>query len=406
MGVLGFGAYVQPVLYPQVTDRVFYKAMVIGSVIPVLVVFLISLRVLGRRQAALRAPLLYALMATLLVLAGTIAGALSTFNSLEPRGHDVAARPVRARGHRCRPSRRLRDARATGARRSGAAASPSWRPRRSASCSSCASLLMAGGNLFAGLLDQPAGRDELRRSRRHRLLQRLRRGGRDRGRDPHDRRHPASRSRASPRVSSRATTRGKATRSSGRPRRRRPTAISRRRCPRSRPTARCSTCAKRAERGGVMSTPMMALPAAPTPPRPRLLMVATSLAVAAGTMLFGGVPRRLPRDARRRWRHDCRLGAVVDHVPDDHRERGRHHPRRLSGRHPLGALVDRERRPSQLVHRARPHRGARVRRAERDGVLVQPDAPRRQRQRLLRHGRHDRRSVPRPAGVRHGVHRV
>src|SRR5262245_57229329 len=37
-----------------------------------------------------------------------------------------------------------------------------------------------------------------------------------------------------------------------------------------------------------MSTPMMALPAAPTPPRPRLLMVATSLAVAAGAMLFGG----------------------------------------------------------------------------------------------------------------------
>ena len=65
MGVLGFGAYVQPVLYPQVTDRVFYKAMVDGSVIPVLVVFLISFRVLGRRQAALRAPLLYALMATL-----------------------------------------------------------------------------------------------------------------------------------------------------------------------------------------------------------------------------------------------------------------------------------------------------------------------------------------------------
>ena len=51
MGVLGFGAYVQPVLYPQVTDRVIYKAMVIGSVIPVLVVSLISLRVFGGRQA-------------------------------------------------------------------------------------------------------------------------------------------------------------------------------------------------------------------------------------------------------------------------------------------------------------------------------------------------------------------
>ena len=36
-----------------------------------------------------------------------------------------------------------------------------------------------------------------------------------------------------------------------------------------------------------MSTPMMAQPAAPAPPRPRLLMVATSLAVAAGTMLIG-----------------------------------------------------------------------------------------------------------------------
>ena len=37
-----------------------------------------------------------------------------------------------------------------------------------------------------------------------------------------------------------------------------------------------------------MASPLLALPAAPTPPRPRLLMVATSLAVAAGTMLFGG----------------------------------------------------------------------------------------------------------------------
>jgi heme/copper-type cytochrome/quinol oxidase subunit 1 len=82
MGVLGFGAYVQPVLFPQVTDRVFYKVMVIGSVIPVLVVLLISLRALGRRPAP-RAPLLYALMATLLVLAGTVAGALSTFSRLE-----------------------------------------------------------------------------------------------------------------------------------------------------------------------------------------------------------------------------------------------------------------------------------------------------------------------------------
>ncbi len=37
-----------------------------------------------------------------------------------------------------------------------------------------------------------------------------------------------------------------------------------------------------------MGTPMLALPAAPAPPRPRLLMIATALAVAAGTMLIGG----------------------------------------------------------------------------------------------------------------------
>jgi len=37
-----------------------------------------------------------------------------------------------------------------------------------------------------------------------------------------------------------------------------------------------------------MSAPMLALPAAPTPPRPRLLMVATSLVVAATAMAFGG----------------------------------------------------------------------------------------------------------------------
>jgi heme/copper-type cytochrome/quinol oxidase subunit 3 len=38
-----------------------------------------------------------------------------------------------------------------------------------------------------------------------------------------------------------------------------------------------------------MATPMAALPAAPAPPRPRLLMIATALAVGAGTMLFGGL---------------------------------------------------------------------------------------------------------------------
>ena len=82
MGVLGFGAYVQPVLYPQVTERFFYKAMVIGSVVPVLIVLLISLRVLGKDRPRLRAPLVFGLAATLTVLAGTVAGALSTFSSL------------------------------------------------------------------------------------------------------------------------------------------------------------------------------------------------------------------------------------------------------------------------------------------------------------------------------------
>ena len=38
-----------------------------------------------------------------------------------------------------------------------------------------------------------------------------------------------------------------------------------------------------------MATPMAALPAAPAPPRPRLLMIATALAVGAATMLFGGL---------------------------------------------------------------------------------------------------------------------
>lgn len=155
MGVLGFGAYVQPVLYPQVTDRVFYKAMVIGSVIPVLVVFLISLRVLGRRQAALRAPLLYALMATLLVLAGTIAGALSTINSLELVGttwqqgqYELVVIGAGLLG--------------------GFGMLVYWGPkiwgRRISELAASAFgvllflciALMAGGNLFAGLLDQPA----------------------------------------------------------------------------------------------------------------------------------------------------------------------------------------------------------------------------------------------------------
>jgi len=129
--------------------------MVIGSVIPVLVVFLISLRVLGRRQADLRAPLLYALMATLLVLAGTIAGALSTFNSLELVGttwqqgqYELVVIGAGLLG--------------------GFGMLVYWGPkiwgRRISELAASAFgvllflciALMAGGNLFAGLLDQPA----------------------------------------------------------------------------------------------------------------------------------------------------------------------------------------------------------------------------------------------------------
>ena len=156
MGVLGFGAYVQPVLYPQVTDRVFYKVMVIGSVVPVLIVLLISLRVLGKERPRVRAPLVFALAATLAVLAGTVAGALSTFSSLELNGttwqqgqYELVVIGAGLLG--------------------GFGALVLWGPKiwgRLISELAASALgvlmflcllLMAGGNLAAGVLDQPAG---------------------------------------------------------------------------------------------------------------------------------------------------------------------------------------------------------------------------------------------------------
>ncbi len=156
MGVLGFGAYLQPVLSPEVTDRGFYKVMVIGSVVPVLIVLLISLRVLGKNRPTLRAPLLFALTATLLVLAGTVAGALSTFNSLQLTGttwqqgqYELVVVGAGLLG--------------------GFGALVLWGPKiwgrrvSELAASALAVLLflcialMAGGNLAAGLLDQPAG---------------------------------------------------------------------------------------------------------------------------------------------------------------------------------------------------------------------------------------------------------
>ena len=156
MGVLGFGAYVQPVLYPQVTERFFYKAMVIGSVVPVLIVLLISLRVLGKDRPRLRAPLVFALAATLTVLAGTVAGALSTFNSLSLVGTtwQQGQYELVVIG---------------GGLLGGFGALVLWGPkiwgRRPSELAASALglllflmiLLMAGGNLAAGLLDQPAG---------------------------------------------------------------------------------------------------------------------------------------------------------------------------------------------------------------------------------------------------------
>ena len=186
MGVLGFGAYLQPVLSPEVTDRVFYKTMVIAAVVPVLIVLLTSLRVLGKHRPTLRAPLLFALTATLLVLAGTVAGALSTFNSLELTGttwqqgqYELVVVGAGLLG--------------------GFGALVLWGPKiwgRQVSELAASALavllflclaLMAGGNLAAGLARSAGGGDQLRRPRRHGLLQRLRRRRCHRRVDPHHR---------------------------------------------------------------------------------------------------------------------------------------------------------------------------------------------------------------------------
>ena len=155
VGVLGFGAFAQPVLYPQVTERVFYKAMVIAVVVPILIVLLNSLRVIkGRPQ--LRSPLLFALAATLVLLAGAAAGALSTFDDLELIGTtwQQGQFELVVLG---------------GGLLGGLAALALWGPKiwgrllsdlaasALAVLMTLTLLLMAGGNLAAGLLDQPAG---------------------------------------------------------------------------------------------------------------------------------------------------------------------------------------------------------------------------------------------------------
>ena len=346
--------------------------------------------------------LLYALMATLLVLAGTIAGTLRP-QLARARGHDVAARPVRARGHRCRPSRRLRICRSTRGRRSGAAASPS------------------GGLGVRGLAlpvhRADGGRQPLRRAARsaRRRDELVGRGGTGffnvcvaaeriavviltiagilllvRGFTKGEpRRRPVGRPHA--RVgdhfaTSRRRFHGAAARSL--------------RPPAARP-------ARSGREGGVMSTSWRTPLPRCSPPRPRLLMVATSLAVAAGTTnqhRFITVYLAMREAA---GGADSRLGAVVDHVPDDHRMNVVIILAGLRGRHPLVACRrSRTATVATRTFRALPHRGVGLATLDRDGVLVRPDAPRRERQRLLRHGRHDRRRVPRPARVRHGLHRI
>jgi heme/copper-type cytochrome/quinol oxidase subunit 1 len=85
-GVLGFGAWFQPAFYPNVTDSFLAKVVAIGAVLP-------PLLVLGAVGLTLRfgrpspgSPLLFAVAALLIALAGAAVGVLTPFHGLELQG--------------------------------------------------------------------------------------------------------------------------------------------------------------------------------------------------------------------------------------------------------------------------------------------------------------------------------
>lgn len=85
-GVLGFGAWVQPALYPGATESLLAKAMAIGAVLPPLLVLGAVALTLKAGRPSPGSPLIWTVAALLVLLAGSAVGVLLPFPGLELAG--------------------------------------------------------------------------------------------------------------------------------------------------------------------------------------------------------------------------------------------------------------------------------------------------------------------------------
>ena len=88
-GVLGFGAWVQPALYANVRHSFLAGAVAIGALLPPLLVLGAAALTMKLGRPQLGSPLLWAVGALLMYLAGAAVGVLLPFSGLEPRGHGL-----------------------------------------------------------------------------------------------------------------------------------------------------------------------------------------------------------------------------------------------------------------------------------------------------------------------------
>jgi heme/copper-type cytochrome/quinol oxidase subunit 1 len=85
-GVVGFGAWVQPALYPGATESLLAKVMAIGAVLPPLLVLGAVALTLKAGRPSPGSPLIWTLAALLVLLAGSAVGVLLPFPGLELAG--------------------------------------------------------------------------------------------------------------------------------------------------------------------------------------------------------------------------------------------------------------------------------------------------------------------------------
>ncbi len=82
-GALGFGAWAQRWIAPHVTDQALYVIVAFAAVLPFLVIAGVVADTLRRGRPSFRSPLVFAVAALLMLLAGAAAGATSAIDQLD-----------------------------------------------------------------------------------------------------------------------------------------------------------------------------------------------------------------------------------------------------------------------------------------------------------------------------------